>query len=343
MLALTPVSLYSMAMPAPNGIELAAALCVWASLLGILRGDRSVVRGRELAIVLGVSGVILATVRPLGPLWLGCILAICAFAAGLRRFLSLVRRPERGHVMAVSATILALAASAWWIMTQRQVASLESVATDDVPISPLIRALKEVPLWIFQSIAAFPLRNEPAPMPVYVLSLLLLVSLMWSAVVRARSRDRWSLVVVSFLALAAPFAITIATVRVAGTFWQGRYSLPLAFGVVLVTGVILDRTPVLLRMPRVTLVTGAVALAVIHVLGATALHAREMREGVLAGDPRWVFVPTWVIAGLMVLGVVIWTLTLLRTCALGSCIDGPNVNRDEAARSTTGSHPAPAS
>jgi hypothetical protein len=327
-LALTPVTLYSMAMPAPNGIELAAAVCVWVSLVGILRADSSTAARNGLALVFGVGGIVLATVRTLGPLWLGLIVLTCLLAGNRRRAMSLLRGPTWAQLLAGGATALAVCGSAWWIISERQVASLERISAVDM--NPWVPALGEVPLWIFQSIAAFPLRDEPAPLLVYGLSLTTLVVLGAAALRHGRSRDRWLLVGVSFAALAVPFVITLTTVEVAGTFWQGRYSLPYAFGVVLVAGVILDRQSLSRRSTRVVLILGACTISIVHGLGAAAVHVRELRVGVLAGNPAWITVPTWVIIVMIVSGVALWTLALVRN-ADGQPVPYPStVSADQA-------------
>ena len=191
-------------MPAPNGIELAAALCVWVSLLGILRLGSSTTSRNGLALVLGVGGIVLATVRTLGPLWLGLIVAACLLAGHRRRVLSVLRKPTSAQWLAGASTVGAVCASAWWIVSERQVASLERIPAVD--INPLVPALKEVPLWVFQSIAAFPLRNEPAPIAVYVLSLVLLTVLMTAALRQAGKKDRWTLAAISVGALPCPLS-----------------------------------------------------------------------------------------------------------------------------------------
>ncbi len=46
-------------------------------------------------------------------------------------------------------------------------------AREDTALAPLthpvMNSLEQIPLWFFQSIAAFPSRTEPAPLPVYLL------------------------------------------------------------------------------------------------------------------------------------------------------------------------------
>jgi hypothetical protein len=333
-LALTPVTLYSMAMPAPNGIELAAALCVWASLLGTLRAGSAVPTRNGLALVLGVGGVVLATVRTFGPLWLGLIVLTCLVAGQRRHVRRVLLGPARGQLLAGASTGVAVCGSIWWIISERQIASLERI--EAVNASPWGPSFREAPLWVFQSVAAFPLRDEPAPLIVYALSLALLGVLLCVAVWSGAKRERWLLLTVSVAALAVPFGITVATVNVVGTFWQGRYSLPFAFGVVLIAGAMLDRHVLAARITRAVVLIGAATLSVVHVVGAAALHAREMTEGVWADDPRWTTAPTWVIAAMMLTGVGFWSLALIRKAHDDRVPPHTTVNADQA------DHPASA-
>ena len=82
--ALTPVTTYSTAMAAPNGLEMAGALLLWCCLLALPRAlERST--HATLAIAGATAGaVVLATVRSLGPLWLALILASALVALGRR-------------------------------------------------------------------------------------------------------------------------------------------------------------------------------------------------------------------------------------------------------------------
>jgi hypothetical protein len=326
-LALTPVTLYSMAIPAPNGIELAAALCVWVSLVGILRADSSFVATNGLALVLGVGGVVLATVRTLGPLWLGLIVLTCLVAGDRRTSRNVLRGPTRAQLLAVAAIGLAVCASAWWVISQRQVASLERIGPVDT--NPWGPALREVPLWVFQSVAAFPLRDEPAPLIVYALSMAILGVLLCVAIWGGARRDRWVLLAISVAALAVPFVITVATVRVVGTFWQGRYSLPFAFGVVVLAGVMIDRFRLHSRVVRIVILITAATLSVVHVTGAAAVHTRELTKGVMGDDPRWVTAPTWAVAALMLAGVALWTRALVLKADGDRVASRPTVSADQ--------------
>ncbi len=82
--SMTPVMIFSLAVAAPNAMEMSAALALWCSLLGVVRLDPDDRRMRLLIAAVALSGVVLVPLRLLGPLWLALIGATFLVMAPMR-------------------------------------------------------------------------------------------------------------------------------------------------------------------------------------------------------------------------------------------------------------------
>ena len=305
LLAMTPVLLYSTAMPAPNGVEMTGALCMWSGALG-LATDRGRSRARLLLVVTATGALVLATVRSLGPLWLVLALATSLLAIGPRGLKNVLQKHPRTSAALSVVVLLGATAGGLWTITS----ATNSLESADLPdISPWGPSFREVPLWFFQSIAAFPLRNEPAPIVVYALETFCFIALMGGAIISGSKRIRASLVLACSLSLGVPLAITLATVQSAGLIWQGRYTMPYSVGVVMIAGLALDS-----QVPRfaqrqpvraVTALVGSAGLVVSHVTSAVNVQNKESANPIFR-DIGWVHVPLWCTGAMMFLSVLLW-------------------------------------
>ena len=66
---MTPVMSFSLAIVAPNGPEMCAALGLWCSLLGLASPSVAHAHGKVLIAVATLDAMILTTLRSIGPLW----------------------------------------------------------------------------------------------------------------------------------------------------------------------------------------------------------------------------------------------------------------------------------
>lgn len=303
--AVTPVVAYSAAIPAPNGLEMTSAMALWCALLGLaVRPDAR--RDGRLLTIATLAATVLVTLRSFGPLW--CVLVLvtvlCAVRVGAPRLRTIVVR-SRGWV-AMLVVLAATVASTGWILGMGSM--VVGAAEEPAPLSVAVKASAitgQAPLWVLQSIAAFPLRNEHTHPAVYGLFFLVFATLVVAALRVGSGRGRFGLAVAAGLSLLVPAAASYATLESYGTAWQGRYGLPYAVGMVLVAGMILDqrRTP-----PRTDLlVAGALCFVAAH--GASPLlvsnHERLISPGVENG--AWVLVPPVLLGGLAVVGAsLLW-------------------------------------
>lgn len=295
----TPVAVYSTSVPGPNGVEMCGAVGLWTCLLGMGRVDAAT--RRRLLVVGAACAVPLTLVRGLGPLWLATVVIVAWVHVGPRRTFTLLREVPRTALGCALALAAVGVAAVGWIV------GVDSLAPENAAPggNPVLETLRQVPAWFLQSLAAFPLRNEAAPMVVYATAGLALLGLLGLAVRQADRRGRLELLFAFASALTVPVLLTVLTYETAGVIWQGRYGWPLSMGVVLLAGALLDRRPPAHPLVVPGLVTGAVMWGVAHVVSVTDLAIDE-GKGVLGDHPAWWTLPPWTLAALTVAGLACW-------------------------------------
>ncbi len=304
LVGITPTFVYSTSLPAPNGLEMAAGVLLWTALLGL--GGREGIdaallrRERWLLAAATLSVVLLAGLRTLGPLWVVLILACVVALRGPRNVLAVANR----HRLQVAVVcVLAVATSAAVLLWTRGKVSVSpgEQRTVESGVGQVFAWLN----WILGSIGAFPFRDQPAPIWVYVCALLVLVTLLVEAVRRGAGSGRRAVVLAIVLFFVVPSVIVALTLKTHGGVWQGRYSLPFTAGVVMLAGLVLDRVrwrseP---RDARRVLVA-LTLLAVAQVVSVVHVQIAELDRPVSAGDGAWLHPPTMVTGLLMALACV---------------------------------------
>jgi hypothetical protein len=290
--AATPVLVYSTAIVAPNGVEMAAGIALWSSLLAMGEPDSRPSTGLAWCAI--ASAVVLSSLRMLGPLFVVMIVATVA----LLKWRSLWRVVRaRPRLVAVGA-VLVLASTA--VQAALMYDTAVSDLTSEPPANPTAFSWVNVIVWPLQAIAAFPSQGQAGATVVYPVVLLIfgaLVGYAW----RVGSRGERRAIVASLVAsYCLPFVATLLTLGSIGSIWQGRYGLPYSVGIVLVSAwVILQRSP-LARVPKRLLVPLAVAYGVAVSACLIKIRMKEMKESLASsGDPAWL-APSPVVIVLMV-------------------------------------------
>lgn len=299
-LALTPILLYSTAIAAPNGIAYAAGVLVWAACLTMLRSPDPPTRGALAAVVVG--GVALCNAHATGPMWLLGI-AVALFALDHRRFLALLRS-KRSRWAIAGVALGAVGAVAWTLTSGANITVGETLYETSPTVGNTV--LNEL-AWVFQAIAAFPARDEMAPVAIYLLWLAPLALILLGALAR-RPAAGLALGWIALFALASATALTLSRYSSEGYAWQGRYWLPLTVGLVLIPGALAAARRTALDALAPWALAGlpvAMGISVWHV-------AHQQRDFLLA--PWTSAVPAGAVlsGGLAAAGTTVLIITLLR-------------------------------
>lgn len=300
-LAVSPVFAYSTSIVAPNGLEMAAGLALWCSLVALGSG-RHRSEERVLVVIAVVSATVMCLLRLLGPAFvLAAVVTVWLFRRG--ELWAAARRHTRlvlgGSVAVASAAALFL----WWVTGPGAVRSLSGPDGGE-DLKPIYAVL-----WPLQSIAAFPYRDQPGPLLVYGVVGALVVALVLLALKVATSWSRLVVLAAAAGALVLPFAATLATSEGRGVIWQGRYGLAFAVGFILLAGWVLGES---VRPPEPPWPFAAVLMTAYGAaLGACYL---KVRRDELADNPASVADGAWLEPAPATLVV----LTLLAMLALAN-------------------------
>lgn len=307
----TPVFAYSTMLGAPNGVEMTAALGVWCTLVAL--GVRGLGHRHERVLLLigTLAAAVLVTPRLLGPLWLAMIGVAVVFHLGRSRVGDLLKA-HRSLLLAAGATIAASSVAA--LVWNRLAAPNALSAEEHLGLTnPVGNALATLPLWVFQSIGAFPSKDEPAP-PVVYAAVFLMLGLLTFAASRGVTRCWWLALAALVLAWAGvQLAITIATFEQLGAVWQGRYALPFGAGIPVLMAALSDRAGV--RAPgRVVGTLTAGLLLVGHTVAVVDVYLAELAKSPFSGTPAWLEVPTAVLVVLVGLAAAVTMAALTGAC-----------------------------
>lgn len=300
--ACTPVVVYSCSIVSPNGVEIAAGLAFWAAAVGLLVADAHDVR--RLAVLAAVSGATLCTLRPMGPLW--CLLVPAVVLVAVRTEPGRIRRLLRRRDVQLSAAVVAVSAvqSVVWTMAM---GALELGKVPDPVHTSIAHRVGEVsalvPLWVLQSVAAFPMRDDATSPAVYVCYLLLFGAVMVTALRCADHRIRIGIAAVVAVSLVLPFVTSVSSYDELGAAWQGRYALPFALGMAVLAGFALDRAARTLPGPWPVL-AGLLFVAAQVVAAAYTLHV-EVGRSPLVDSAAWLRPPMWLLVVLTAVGAAL--------------------------------------
>ncbi len=325
---LTPMALYTTMVPSPNGIELASATTLWCALLALQAAEPRF-HGRLLSAA-GLAGVLLGSIRLTGPIFVLLILFFVALTAPSAT-LRVTARRWKGVLAVAGVTVLATLYQVHWMLTHPPV-----IASDDRTVYGLGLILVQAPLWVFQWIGAFPFRDHPAS-PVTYGACATALMILFAAGLRRGDARRWVALGVVITCLVLPLAYTFATIAEKGTFWQGRYALPLLIGAPLLIGLSLDvavrhesRLDRLAQQVLVVLVSIGGTAAVIH------LAHVESHRGPSASDPHWhqpaalAIIALGVVSSLCFGRAVAWTGSVRSSVDLGADGAHPEHEPDHA-------------
>jgi hypothetical protein len=307
-LAMTPVLTYSLSLGAPNGVEMASGLALWSAVLALRSPTTGATVERRLVVVAAVAAAVLTTTRLLGPAWLVLVLALALPYVGRSRLTEVVRRQRPASAAGAALVVTAGAAALLWtaLAAPNSLAREEDLAQQD----PFSSALGLAPLWVLQSIAAFPTRSEPAPAVVYA-TVVAAAALVLAVASRKMPAAWWAVLAGAVLVwLGAQVAITTATYAQLGAVWQGRYALPFAVGIPVLLAALVDRHR-RTDPPRSLLALAVPLLTAGHAVSVTYVLLKEKASSPLAGSPSWVTVAPPVVVILVVVAGALLTGALL--------------------------------
>ncbi len=282
MVAATPMAWFLGGMVNPSGFEICAAICLWtAGLVLVLEHPEHPPPG--LVAVVAVAACLLCLARPISPVWVAIAFVVLGMLGGRRALRGmLASRAARWSVLPLCACgVFAL----WWIKAEH--------ALDLVPGFPVTRSEPSVQLLgavlahdgvrVQQLVGVFGWNDTKSPIFTYVVWLVVVGLLFGLAIWRAGAWRAGTLFLLLAAVVLVPLVASYAEALRAGFVdGQGRYWLPLAVGVPLVSVALVERS----KLPE-RLVTRAVPIlaVLLGVASATAFIGALRRYAVGVTGP----------------------------------------------------------
>ncbi|WP_423918445.1 DUF2142 domain-containing protein [Frigoribacterium sp. 2-23] len=307
--ALTPMATYLGGMINPNGVEITGCAAL-ASVAWLIVHDRAASRLASRASMLAASGIVAGNARSASPLFVALIVVAVLLTVPLERVRELIRR--RQVWIAAGVSVLGLGFAAVWTALVAAPAGFipSSDPARDGIAQAVVHTLGATENYGTEMIGVLGWFDTGLPQPVYFGWTAGIGFLVIGALAFARRRFLLASVVLMIALLLVPSLLQAPSAATYGYIWQGRYSLPVFVGMVIVAGLGWQhsRRPDERWSRPVTIVVAAAAVAQI-VSFATAYRrfsvgvARPFRD-VLTGDAWQAPGGLVFVTGLFVVGAV---------------------------------------
>jgi hypothetical protein len=282
-LAATPTALFLAGSVNPNGLEVAAAVCVWAALGAIVTARDRAGTAWPFAAVL-VAGLVLAWTRPLSAAWLAAAVAVLLVVSGAPG--DLLRRVGRGRVMLAAAAfgLVTVLATTWTVALD----ALGNVEGDEPRGLGLVDAFRHslgrLGRYLEEMVGVFGWRSTFPPDWLAWCWYGAALALLGVALRIGTARVRIVLVGLVGIVLVGPSVLEAAQAADHGFAWQGRYGLPLSAGVPVVASLaVVTGRPLAARARRLL----TVGIVVVVTIGHLIAHVASMRRYVVGTDGPW--------------------------------------------------------
>ncbi|HXY42749.1 MAG TPA: DUF2142 domain-containing protein [Acidimicrobiales bacterium] len=336
----TPMVFYLGGMVNPNGLEITAAICLWVSGLVLFIEHRQRPPVGLLAIVT-VSALVLTSMRALSPFWTVAILIALISLGSWRQAWRLVRDRRAFRVAAGLLVAVGLGAAAWIVGDHAF-----DVIRAGTQVSPrasngrvLALAVRTAPSWIPQMVGIFGSLDTPAPqwaLDIWYAATLAVVAL---GLLSAQARRRAVLVGVVIVGFCVSVLVQFLQARDHGLLWEGRYLLPFAVGVPLVSTALAARSPRMSALWRRLTPVLAVALSVAGVASLFQALRRYTVGATGSLDLRGAWQPrggSWTVMALAVMATAAFAGGILVACraqrgAIAAQTRAPDFSSSQAA------------
>lgn len=270
LLSMTPMVFFMSSVVNPNGLEIAASVALWAALLRVVTGTASRAEHPRLARAIGLSASAIVITRQLSPLWVAIIALLSLAVAEKEPLLAFLRSKITWLWAAVFAAASGFAL--WWTVSAGTGSIPDISQNEDMStIGAISWQWNQAGDRFRDLVGNFGWLDSPAS-PLAVISYWIIFgTLITLAFVVGRRRHRIVLLVAIATTILLPLYLEATQFNLLGLFWQARYTLPLFVGLIPLSVVAIDLSP--LSLPAEAVRRGCGVLLFIWVAIQTASMA----------------------------------------------------------------------
>jgi Predicted membrane protein (DUF2142) len=239
LVATTPMAMEIIGSINPNGVEIAAAIAMWAALIPLVHSEGPV--DRRLLGLFAISAAAVASIRPSGPGYVVIAIAVVLATAGGTRLMRLIR--DRMVWLTTAALGVVGIGSGIWILVMKanELGGIAKTTGILTTAEALQIVLVDRMSYYFESMVGyFAFLDVRMPGTYYALWYAVTGFLGITALVVGRRADRWRLALVVASSFVLPVVGDVVSVNTLGMIMQGRYVLPAAAGAALLAGHIIS-------------------------------------------------------------------------------------------------------
>lgn len=236
-LAITPAAVFFSAAANPMGLEIAASVCVGASLLELLspRAPDDRVSGSAVARTALAAGLLVNT-RPASLAVFALVALVMVVGAGTRARLAALARDRYCQLGAIAVGVATLAGAGWFLYARPLDSVLGIRQPDETRIEVARHSLGLLPVRARELVGVFGWGDTNVPSWMAYGWLVLIGVLVVAALVVGTGRQRVVLTGLVVVNVAIPTVAELPKAHDLGYIWQGRYSLPFFVAVPIYAG-----------------------------------------------------------------------------------------------------------
>lgn len=234
---MTPMVVFLNAVVNPNAWEVLGGLGFLVGLLWF--ASATAVRGRDgilPATLMAAGGFVAANARGVSPFWLFLFGIIFLVAAPWPRIRELLRTPS--FVIGLGIAVLGAFTGAAWTLTTGTLNRMGDFPGQEMsPVMAFFRMIVSAPSDA-RVFGVFGWLDTEAPAMVYFVYGFTTLSVVVLGLATGDRRGRFLIAIAAAVFFLGPAVLQTASVRGSGWIWQGRYSLVVLLGLIVVSGVI---------------------------------------------------------------------------------------------------------
>ncbi|WP_144763654.1 DUF2142 domain-containing protein [Curtobacterium sp. 9128] len=331
--AITPMTVYLGGLVTPSAVEIAGCAAL-AAVTWLVLHDGAGRRLRWWLVLLVATGVLAGSMRTSSPLMV-VLVVLGVLLTDAPRAVRLLR--ERSVLVALAAAVVLLVPAAVWAVAIAGPAGyIPSTPERYGFIAGALRTLELTPDYAEQMIGILGWFDLPLPAGVLI-GWTMGIGFVLLAALSARRRAVPGVVLLVLATVLVPVVLQGIGAGEYGIIWQGRYGLPLLVPMVLVAGLVAERSALRHR----TLPTLTVLVPVLATIGQAVVFVVALHRYTVGRSASWGSMFTesaWHPAGGTGLALVLAGVGLVGTVVLAAVVPararGPRRRRDVDARTT---------